>query len=133
MDVEEESDDEDDDDDGAAADHENGGDIFAEDLFSGDIHGQEEMGISWPRSHDIVINNEQELDHLVQRVMQHPQVRMTRNWNGELEGEVADIDMENDGHLLGFGMPLGSRQFVAHGNQSGLHDMLQVNFFRNDN
>ena len=133
LDVEEESDDEDDDDDGAAADHENGGDIFAEDLFSGDIHGQEEMGISWPRSHDIVINNEQELDHLVQRVMQHPQVRMTRNWNGELEGEVADIDMENDGHLLGFGMPLGSRQFVAHGNQSGLHDMLQVNFFRNDN
>ena len=127
LDVEEEEsdDDEDDEDDGAAGENDHGADFLADDLLSSDVNVHEDVGIAWPRSHEIVINNEQELDHLVQRVMQHPHVRMTRSWNGDLEGEGADVEMENDGQLLGFGMPGGARAFVG-GHSSGLQEMFQV-------
>jgi hypothetical protein len=131
LDVEEESDDEDDDDeeDGAGGEHDNGADFLGDDLFSSDLHAHEDVGIAWPRSHEIVINSEQELDHLVQRVMQHPQVRMTRGWGGEVEGENADLEMEADGQMLGFWMPGGGRAVTGHGAPSGLQEMFQVTFF----
>jgi hypothetical protein len=128
LDVEDDDDDEDDDDeeDGAGGEHDDGADFLGDDLFSSDLHAHEDVGIAWPRSHEIVINSEQELDHLVQRVMQHPQVRMTRGWGGEVEGENADLDIDADGQMLGFWMPGGGRAVTGHGPPSGLHEMFQV-------
>ena len=129
LDVEEESDDDEDDDDeedGGGGEHDNGADFLGDDLFSNDLHAHEDVGIAWPRSHEIVINSEQELDNLVQRVMQHPQVRMTRGWGGEVEGENADLDIDADGQMLGFWMPGGGRAVPGHGPPSGLHEMFQV-------